>query len=34
MIEGVIIFAIGFLFGKYTDKIIDIFKNLFKKIGK
>ena len=29
MLEGIIIFGIGFLFGKYTNKIIDICKGLY-----
>ena len=31
MIEGIIIFGLGFLFGKYTDKIIEFIKNLYNK---
>ena len=31
MLEGIIIFALGFLFGKYTDKIIEFGKNLYNK---
>ena len=31
MLEGIIIFGLGFLFGKYTDKIIELGKNLYKK---
>ena len=27
MLEGIIIFALGFLFGKYTNKIIEFGKN-------
>ena len=26
MIEGIIIFALGYVFGKYTNKIINFFK--------
>lgn len=31
MLEGIIIFGIGFIFGKYTDKIIDFVKNIYYK---
>lgn len=34
MIEGIIIFAIGYVFGKYTDKIIDIVQKLYLKYFK
>ena len=31
MLEGIIIFVLGFLFGKYTDKIIEFGKKLYNK---
>lgn len=31
MIEGIIIFALGYAFGKYTNQIITFFKNLYEK---
>ena len=31
MLEVIIIFALGFLFGKYTDKIIEFGKKLYNK---
>lgn len=31
MLEGIIIFALGFLFSKYTDKIIEFGKKLYNK---
>lgn len=34
MIEGLIIFGIGFLFGKYTNEVIEFFKGLYEKYIK
>ena len=31
MIEGIIIFVVGYAFGKYTDQIIDFCKNIYNK---
>ena len=31
MLEGIIIFALGFVFGKYTNQVIGFFKNLYEK---
>lgn len=31
MLEGILIFAIGYLFGKYTDKFIEYGKKLYEK---
>ena len=34
MIEGIIIFALGYVFGKYTNQIINFFKKQFSKIDE
>jgi hypothetical protein len=34
MIEGIIIFGLGYAFGKYTDQIISFFKKLYEKYFK
>ena len=31
MIEGLIVFGIGFLFGKYTNEIVKFIKYLYNK---
>lgn len=31
MLEGVIVFIIGYICGKYTDKVIEISKRLYNK---
>lgn len=31
MLEGIIIFAIGYIFGKYTNQVIGFFKNVYNK---